>query len=136
MTDDNKKQNIAIAVARGKEILEEAELLLAAGKHGGAVSRAYYAAFHFARALLLTSGEEPRTHGGLERLIHRDFVRAGKLSADVALRLSRLMKYRQDADYSAEIVFTASAAGDEVASARMFISAVTAILTADGWLSP
>lgn len=133
MTEDNKRKNIAIELARGRDALEEAELLRAAGKHAGAVSRAYYAVFHHARALLLTQGDEPRTHGGLERLLHRDFVRQGKLDADVALRLSRLMKLRQDADYTAEIVFTATTATDEIASARIFIDAVCAILSEGGW---
>jgi uncharacterized protein (UPF0332 family) len=134
VTDDSKKKNIAIELARGAEALEEATILLDAAKYAGAVSRAYYATFHYAQALLLTLGEEPRTHG-LERLLHRDFVRPGKLDANVALRLSRLMKLRQDADYAAEIVITAETAKDEVASARVFLDAVRAILVADGWTS-
>lgn len=68
MTADQRRAAVAAEVARGKEALEAAEILLAAGKYADAISRAYYAAYHHARALLVTVGEEPRTHGGLDRL--------------------------------------------------------------------
>lgn len=44
------------------------------------------------------------------------------------------MKLRQDADYSAEIVFTSTTATDELASAHTFVEAVRAILSDGGWL--
>ncbi len=122
MTGDNRKKNIAAEVVRGDESLESAELLLAAGKFADAVSRAYYPAFHYARALLLTVGEEARSHAGLERLLHRDIVRQGKLDPDVARLLSRLQKFRLDADYTAEFVFTSTGAAEEVAAARTFVN--------------
>ena len=134
MTRDNRKKNIASELKRGDHALTSARLLLAAGEHADAVSRAYYAAFHYARALLLTSGEEPRTHGGVDRLVQRDFVSTGKLDPDVALRFSRLQKYRQDADYAAEYVFTGKATAGEVESAEIFTDAVSKALAADGWI--
>ncbi len=135
MTDENKKRNIAAEVERGNDSLESAEILLAAGKLADAVSRAYYGAFHYARALLLTSGEEPRTHGGVDRLIQRDFVREGRLDAATASLFARLQKFRAEADYTAEFVFTPATAADEVSSARTFIEAARGLLAAGGWLT-
>ena len=135
MTDDNRRKNIAAEVRRGDESFESAELLLAAGKLADAVSRAYYAAFHYARAMLLTLGEEARTHGGLERLLHRDLVREGGLDPDVARLFSRLQKFRQDADYTAEFVFTAAGAAEEVAAARTFVVEARGRLGAGGWIA-
>lgn len=114
--------------------MQSAELLLAANMFADAVSRAYYGAFHYARALLLMLGEEPVTHAGVERLLHRDVVRAGILSADVARQFARLQKMRLDADYTSEFVFTAIGANDDVASARQFVSASRQILQERGWL--
>jgi hypothetical protein len=133
VTNENRKKNIAAELERGERSLASARILLAAGEHADAVSRAYYAAFHFARALLLTSGEETKTHVGLERLVQREFVRPGILHPDVARLLSRLQKYRQDADYAAEFVFTKKAAEEEVEAAKTFTAAVRAILTAGQW---
>jgi hypothetical protein len=101
----------------------------------GAVSRAYFGAFHYARALLLTLGEETRTHRGVVQLLHRDLVREGKLDPNVASLLSQLQRFRQDADYSAEIVFTAEMATREVEAARTFVRTAREMLVRDGWLA-
>jgi uncharacterized protein (UPF0332 family) len=135
VTDDNKRKNIAAECRRGDESLESADLLLGAGKLADAVSRAYYAAFHYARALLLTVGEEARTHGGLERLLQRDLVRTGAFDADVAKLLSRLQKFRQDADYTSEFVFSPQGAREEVDAARRFVAEAKTVLARGGWLS-
>ena len=134
MTDDQKRTAIAAEVARGDSAVEEAELLLAASKLVGAVSRAYYAAFHHARALLLTVGEEPRSHAGLTRLLQRDFVSTGLLAPEVGALLSRLLTFRQDADYTAEYVFTTEMAQKDVDDARVFVAAARALLVQRGWL--
>ena len=101
--------------------------------YADAVSRAYYAAFHFARALLIASGEEPRSHGGVERLLQRDFVRTGRLTPAIGRLFSKLMKFRQDADYTAEFVFTREGAEEELGSARSFVKEAQNILTLDGF---
>ncbi len=133
MTEDNRRKNLAIEIARGTDSLEAAEILLAAGKLADAVSRAYYGAFHSARALSLTLGEEPVTHAGVERLLHRDLVRGGALDPDVARLFGRLQKAGTDADYTSEIVFTRHGAEDEVAAARTFVEAAKGVLAKGGW---
>ena len=96
MTDDQKRAALAAELARGDDAIEEAELLVGAGKLAGAVSRAHYGAFHHARTL--------------------DVVRAGRLPPEVAALLSRLMTFRQDADYTAEYVFTLAMAQQSASS--------------------
>jgi uncharacterized protein (UPF0332 family) len=134
LTDENIRANVWIETERGDASLESAELLLAHGKLADAVSRAYYGAFHHARALLLTIGEEPVTHAGIERLLHRDLVRSGKLDADIAKLFGRLQKMRLDADYTSEFVFTARGAAEEVDAAKQFVDASRKILRSGGWL--
>jgi uncharacterized protein (UPF0332 family) len=135
VTDENRRKNIAIETARGDASLEAAEILLQAGKLADAVSRAYYGAFHHARALLLMLGEEPMSHTGVERLLHRDLVRPKTLDPDVARLFSRLQKMRLDADYTAEFVFTFGGATEEVSAARRFVAAARDILVQQGWLA-
>ena len=133
MTNEQTRASIGAEVRRGAEALESADILLNAGKYADAVSRAYYAAYHYARALLLSAGEEPRTHGGLDRLLQRDFVRTGQLEAKDARLLARLMAFRQSADYTAEYVFTDATARDEVDAAKTFVAAALALLAREGW---
>ena len=135
MTNENRKTNIGIAVARGMESLDSAGILVAAGKHADAVSRAYYAAFHHACALLLMSGQQARRHGGVERMLQRDLVRTGKLDATIARSYAHLLKDRQDADYGAETVFTGELAAARVEAARTFCDAARELLVAEGWLA-
>jgi uncharacterized protein (UPF0332 family) len=125
LIDDNRRANVLSEVARGDDTLESAELLLQAKKAADAVSRAYYAAFHYARALLLSLGEDPITHAGVEKLLHRHWVKSGELDAEVARRFSKLQKMRIDADYSAE----------EGAVALEYVHAARTLLTRRGWLS-
>jgi uncharacterized protein (UPF0332 family) len=125
---------VAVELERGVGSLRSAEILLREGLYPDAVSRAYYAAFHYARALLLTLGEEPIAHAGVERLLHRDLVRGGSLDPDAARLFGRLQKNRLDADYTSEIVFTEQAAREEVEAAQRFIKAAVEHLARGGWL--
>jgi uncharacterized protein (UPF0332 family) len=110
-------------------------ILLASGLFADAVSRAYYGALHFARALLVTTSEEPKTHAGVLRLVSRDFVRTNKLAPELAHILSNLEKQRSDADYMSEIVFTRETASEDLERARRFVDAAAAPLANDGWTS-
>ena len=134
MTNENRKKNIAAEVRRGNETLEAAQILLDAGKLADAVSRAYYGAFHYARALLLMLGEEARTHSGLDRILQRDLVREGLLDPEAARLLARLMTYRFEADYSAEYVFTPSTAREEVSAAHQFVAEAKRVLLSGSWI--
>jgi uncharacterized protein (UPF0332 family) len=135
VTGENRRANIAIETSRGDASLASAGLLLEAGMLADAVSRAYYGAFHYARALLLMLGEEAITHAGVERLLHRDLVRTGRLDADVARLFARLQKLRLDADYTSEFVFSPEGATEEVGAAQTFVSVAREILQREGWLS-
>lgn len=84
---------------------------------------------------MLTLGEEPITHAGVEKLLHRHWVRTGELDAEVARRFSKLQKMRIDADYSADFVFTREGAAEEVAVAREFVSAARTLLSRGNWLA-
>jgi hypothetical protein len=134
VTHENQRANIAVEIARADRAFRSAQILCDAGEAADAVSRAYYAALHYARALLLTQATEPQTHRGVLRLISRDFVRTGQLAPDVAAALSKLEKQRLEADYSAELVFTETEAAVELEAAKTFIDAVTTLLRRGGWV--
>jgi uncharacterized protein (UPF0332 family) len=134
VTNENRKKNIAAEVRRADETLEAAFILFEAGKLADAISRAYYGAFHYARALLLMLGEEARTHSGVDRIIQRDLVREGLLDPEAGRLLARLMTYRFEADYTAEYVFTAVAAREELDAAKRFVQEARRVLVNGGWI--
>jgi len=57
------------------------------------------------RALLLTKGLEPKSHEGALRLFSLHFVKEGRFEAQAAHVFSKLMKYRQEADYNPAYTF-------------------------------
>lgn len=136
MTPANLKVNVAAEAERGDQALAAAEQLAAAGLFYDAASRAYYAAFHYARALCLSAGEEPRSHHGVAHLLSLNFVRAGRLPAETSRAFSTLQGFREAADYDAAFVLDREGADQATANARTFIARARDLLVADGLLPP
>jgi len=62
-------------------------------------SRAYYAAFFAASALLVLEGQGFVKHTAIERAVHRDLVRIGRWPVEVGAAFSWLANLRYTADY-------------------------------------
>jgi uncharacterized protein (UPF0332 family) len=122
MTADNCRGNAVQERQRGDECLAEARYLLQGGFYNAAVSRAYYAAFHYALALLLLKGLEPRTHRGVIQLLQLHYVEAGVLSAVDAAAIGQLETYRELSDYNAKVSFDAARAESELGRAERFVA--------------
>lgn len=106
MTEENKTENIREELKRAFEAMGAASLLFDKGFLNDAVSRLYYSLLHDIRALLLTKGLEPRSHEGALRLFGLHFVKAGPFEPADSHIFSRLMKYREEADYNPSYMFT------------------------------
>jgi len=117
----NRKQNADREALLGDDALRAAEALLSLALYNDAVSRAYYAAFHHARALLLLDGLEPKSHRGVLALLERHFEAAGRLSKEAVSRFARLQTFRGLADYDARDRLPKDRAEAEVASAGEFV---------------
>lgn len=128
MTGENRRGNASAELERARTCLAEARALRAADLPYGATSRAYYAVFHGAQALLFSAGIEPRTHRGVVGLIGDHFVKSGALTPEMGRLLSRLQRDREDADYVAGAVFTASEVQETIADAEGFLAAVEGLL--------
>ncbi len=123
MTDENCRSNASDQARRGDECLAEARYLLAGGFFNASVSRAYYAAFHWAMALLMLKGLEAKTHRGVIQLIHLHYVESNTLSPEAAEALGQLETYRELSDYNAQAHFDSIRAAAEIKRAETFISA-------------
>ena len=128
MTEANCRNNAVEERQRGVECLAEARYLFAGGFYNAAVSRAYYAAFHCALALLILKGLEPKTHRGVIQLLQLHYVETGALSAGDAAAIGQLETYRELSDYNAKVAFDASRADSEIRRAEGFVAACGALL--------
>ena len=128
MTGENARKNALEDVERGEEALSAARHLLAGGFYNDAISRAYYAAFHGARALLVSRGVEAKTHRGIIQLLSLHFVKDGSLNPEIGGLLAHLETYRELVDYTPSARFTRDEAAEEVARAEQFIAACKPLL--------
>ena len=132
MTEDGRRESALAEFALADEELNIADSLLHAGFARVALTRAYFAVFHAARARLYAAGFEPRTHAGVQHLFNQHFVRTDRFEPGVSRLMARLQKYREEADYSRAFVIDAEGAREEIEAARAFVEAVRAQLPATG----
>jgi len=129
VTGENRRDNARDELSRAEVCLNEARALHAASFPYGAVSRAYYAVFHAARALLFSIGLEAKSHKAVVSMIGDHFVRSGRLSPEMGRLASRLQRDREDADYAAGAVFTADEARKVIAEAEAFVDQARQLAT-------
>ena len=121
-------RDVESLIRKGRRSLEAGRRLLRDGDFDFAISRAYYAMFYHAEALLLSEGFESDSHAGVIALLHREFVRTGRLDHAHAGALERSWKERTLADYEAGAEFTEARARQALDRAEAFLRAVEAAL--------
>lgn len=84
---------------KARRRLEASEKLFSDGFHEDAVSRAYYAMYHAAKACLILEGSSPKTHEGMISEFGRLFVLTGKVDPALGRALSAAKEDREDSDY-------------------------------------
>jgi uncharacterized protein (UPF0332 family) len=106
MMDKNKRENIREEIERASQTMRAATLLFDNNLINDAVSRLYYFLLYNIRALLLTKGLEPKSHEGALRLFALHFIKEKIFEPKDSHVFSKLMKYREEADYNPSYVFT------------------------------
>lgn len=126
MTEGGRRAAIAEELQLAEEELQAARQLIAAGSHRVAVTRVYYAVFHALRACLFTLDLEPRTHEGVVQQFGQHFVKTGRFEAATSRLVTRLQKYREEADYSRSFVMDEEGVREELAAAVALIDRIRA----------
>jgi uncharacterized protein (UPF0332 family) len=109
-------------IQKAEKKLEVAEKLSKSGDYEDAVSRAYYAVFHAAQALLLTEGERAESHKGVVTLFGLLFVKTGKFSKDMGKYLANLKDDRESGDYEIFSYIDEETAKTAIAEAKKFLN--------------
>ena len=115
-------------MARARRAIEAARLLCASDQPEAAVSRAYYAAFYAACALVATKGLSSRKHRGLIGMFDREFVLPGLVDPKHGSALHQLFHERGIADYGSFVEFDEDAVEELVNSAGDLIEAAQQLL--------
>jgi len=108
--------------------LRVAEKLLHDGEYEDAISRAYYAIYHAANAVLATINVFPKTHEGLVSEFGKRFVLAGMFPRELGKILADAKAARETYEYSVTATIEKSEAATIFANAQAFVTAIDKFL--------
>jgi uncharacterized protein (UPF0332 family) len=123
MTRQNRRKSAEAELRRAQQAMLAADALTKGGLYNDATSRAYYAVFHAACALLARLDVQPRTHRGVESLLVAHLGVPGRLAKEHLRRFSQVQERRNIADYGGDQDITAEQMTVILADARAFLDA-------------
>lgn len=119
---------VAANLERADTNLQVARELLDKDYYDVSASRAYYAAFYAASALLLNKGIDTSKHSGAIALIHQHFVKSGQLGREQGRNLNWLFELRSVGDYGVSLHVNLEDARRAVLVAEDFLRVVRNLL--------
>jgi uncharacterized protein (UPF0332 family) len=134
VNEENKKENLREEIDRAVESMKAADLLFDNGFVRDAVGKLYYSLLYTVRAMLLTKSLEPKSHEGALRLFGLHFVKHGIFEPKDSHIFSKLMKYRQEADYNPSYSFTPEDFTLFKGEAETLIHRISSLLREEGYL--
>ena len=116
------KEIIKEYIKTAKDKLDSAKILLENEKYDDAVSRAYYAVFHSAQALLLNEGLKAESHSGVRHMFGLHFIKEGKIDKKFAKYLKDLKEDREAGDYGILSMIEEDDAKEAIVEAEEFLA--------------
>ncbi len=109
---------------KGKKRLLAAKLLFEEKFYLDAISKAYYAMYQAARAILATKGLDRRKHSGIIALFNQYFVKTGIVDKSLGKLLAKARDIREASDYEDYYVINKEDAKSAIANAKKFINEI------------
>jgi uncharacterized protein (UPF0332 family) len=120
---DSKEQSLILAqIDKSREKLSAAKALLKDGFIDDCISRAYYAMFHAASAVLLSKGITVESHSALKTMFGLHLVRTGKIDKKFSRWLNKLKDERENGDYDIFTSFEYADAQTDIEHAEAFLA--------------
>lgn len=126
-----KEDYINYRIEKAKQILHDAEILIAQKSWDSAINRLYYACFHSVHALLLSQNISTKTHSGTKSNFFQLFVRTGKIDKDHSKLFSDLQDWRQEGDYADFVEFEQETVEALPEKVKDFINAIEKLLKSE-----
>jgi uncharacterized protein (UPF0332 family) len=116
---------------RAAQALGAADVLRQAGYPADALSRAYYATLHAAKAALAVPEVPTTSHAAVRRMFGLHLIQTGAIEGTWGSRLAEILDDRLAADYDVEAQFTGAEATDACQQARAFLERIRTYLLAN-----
>ena len=99
-----------------------------------AISRAYYAMFYAATALLRSQNISRSKHSGVHSAFGLYFVKPGLIEPEYSRMLGNAFNIRLDSDYDINLSFDKDLAKDVLNDAEQFVERISRYLQEEGYL--
>jgi len=126
--------DISLYLDRAQKDLEAAESNLEQGFYAVSVTRAYYAMFYAASALLASKGITRSKHSAVLAAFGDQFAKSGLIEADYAKALGHAFDARQDSDYDITFAADEALAREVLSEAQSFVDRAARYLREAGAL--
>ena len=117
-------------IKKYKERIESAEILLKVGNYNDSVSRTYYALFDAITGLLELEGHGAKSHRGAIAKFHDMYIKSGKIDKRFSRTVGRMVKMREEADYSFKLDIKKDEAKKALADVKELLKTIEKILIA------
>lgn len=131
--NDEIRSFVCEEMKNAENSLKSAKKLLEEKLTKDAISRAYYAIFHSARAALMTKGIETKTHQGLLKQFALHLVKPGLVEPEYGDLLRQEKEDRETGDYEPFASFDLDETGDLVQDAERFVVRIRKFLDDSGF---
>ena len=111
-------------INHSKDCLKEAEILLSADEYKGAANRAYYAAFHAMRAVLILDNFDSKKHSGIIAKFRELYLKTELFDKEVSDKISSLFRVRSASDYDDFYIVAKQDAIQQLDNARYIVALV------------
>jgi uncharacterized protein (UPF0332 family) len=129
------EREIHALLQKAKRSLTASEILIESGNYDFAISRAYYAMFYCAEAMLLSKDKKFSKHSAVIAFFGKEFVKSGLLSEDLYGYLIKGFRERQLSDYETMILPQREDALSIAEKAGLFFEATREYLKGIGYSS-
>lgn len=126
-------EEVKALLHKARRSLDAAKELFSKGYYDFAVSRAYYAMFYSAEAVLLTKDLKFKKHSAVISMFGKEFVKTGKFEEKYHGYLLNAFREREKGDYDVFLFQGKEGAEEVLKNAEEFISAVEGFLRKLGY---
>ena len=115
-------------LGKARRNIRSAKMLLADGDCDTAVSRAYFAMFYVAEAILLSKGLAYSKHSAVIAAFGKEFAKPGVLPAEFHAHLREAAEARNISDYQVGSLLTEEATAQHISRAEALLVAAERLL--------
>lgn len=123
-----KREYVRLRLKLAYDKIRVAKILFKNNEYRDVISRAYYAIYYAAMAFLLSCGEDPSSHKGVDILFHRFCKIHNKPSINAAKILSLMRQARLNADYKEKVNIVKADAQEAIDMAQTFLKEIQRLI--------